>query len=244
MKEFILAENWWQFLIIAVVCYWIGCFNFARVISVSKHRDITKIGSGNPGTMNMTREFGLKIGIITFFCDAFKGGVPAIISYFIYRNYAFAGTEIIVSDFTRYFCGLFVIIGHIFPATMRFKGGKGIASTLGLYWLCISCEKGWMLPIGFGFLIGIAFYIVWTEWGSMGSLIGVTGFAIWQGLIFYFRYGNNLSHPLVVVLFMLLFSITTITWVAHHKNIVRLLSGEEHHTSVKKMIKKKKNKQK
>ena len=153
MKTFYFSQSWWQFLIIAVVCYFIGCFNFAFVISKFKKRDITKIGSGNPGTMNMSREFGLKIGLITFICDAVKGGIPALISYFIYRDCVFAGTDFIVSDITRYLCGLCVIIGHIFPATMGFKGGKGIASTLGLLWICLSCDWiGW-LPIGTNFLM-------------------------------------------------------------------------------------------
>ena len=152
-------------MILAVVCYFIGCFNFARLISRFKKRDITKIGSGNPGTMNMSREFGLKIGLLTFLCDAIKGGVPALISYFIYRKYAFAGTGIAVADFTRYFCGLFVIIGHIFPVTMRFKGGKGIASTLGLFWFCLPCDWGWWALIVFVCLVGVVFFIAWTEWG-------------------------------------------------------------------------------
>ncbi len=242
MKELAFSECWWQFLLMAVVCYAIGCFNFARTISKTKHKDITKIGSGNPGTMNMTREFGVKIGLITFFCDAFKGGIPAVIAHFIYKGYVFADTQVLVSDFARYYCGICVIIGHIFPVTMRFKGGKGIASTLGLYWLCIACEELWMLPLGFLFLLGIAVYIVVTEWGSMGSLIGVSGFALWQGILFYFRYKAMLNSGIVIALFMILLGITVLTWVAHYKNIMRLLSGEEHHTSVKKMIKKKKSK--
>lgn len=89
MKEWSFSQNWYQFLIMAVVCYLIGCFNFAKLIARFKHKDITKIGSGNPGTMNMSREFGLKVGIITFFCDAFKGGIPALITYFVYRSYYF-----------------------------------------------------------------------------------------------------------------------------------------------------------
>ena len=147
--EFDFSQNWWQFLLMAIVCYFIGCFNFARAISKKKNKDITKIGSGNPGTMNMSREFGLKVGVLTFVCDALKGGVPAIISYFIYREYYFAGTAFVVSDVTRYFCGLFVIIGHIFPVTMGFKGGKGIASTLGLFWCALSCENLWWILLGF-----------------------------------------------------------------------------------------------
>ena len=90
MKVFHFTQSWYEFVIIALVCYFVGCFNFARFISKKKDKDITTIGSGNPGTMNMTREFGIKIGVLTFFCDALKGGVPAVICYFIYRKYVFA----------------------------------------------------------------------------------------------------------------------------------------------------------
>lgn len=238
--EWELSRQWWQIVVMAVVCYLIGCFNFARLIAGLKHKDITKMGSGNPGTMNMSREFGLKIGIITFFCDAFKGGIPALVSYFIYRNYVFAGTDIAVSDFTRYFCGLCVIVGHIFPVTMKFRGGKGIASTLGLFWINLGCENPWFLLIGFAGLWLIAFYIVATEWGSMGSLIGVSGFGLWQGILFWLRYRGELNNGYAAVLFLLILAINLLTWCAHHKNILRLLAGEEHRTSVKKMLHKKK----
>ena len=223
----------------AVVCYFIGCFNFARTISHFKKRDIEKIGSGNPGTMNMTREFGLKIGVITFLCDACKGGVPAMISYFIYRHYYFVGTDVQVSDVTRYFCGLFVIIGHIFPVTAKFKGGKGIASTLGLFWFCLPCDWAWWALIAFGFLVGIVFFIFWTEWGSLGSLLGVTGFSIIQMVIFIREYGG-VSNGYIVWTYMLILALNILTWCAHHANLARLFSGEERHTSIRKLAKKKK----
>ena len=189
MKDFYFSQNWWQFLVMAVVCYLIGCFNFARAISRKRHKDITKIGSGNPGTMNMSRVFGLKIGLMTFACDALKGGIPAWIGYLLYRNYQFVGTDFAVSDFTRYFCGLFVIIGHIFPVTMRFKGGKGIASTLGMFWFSLSCENVWWIAIGFAIAVFLIGFIYYTEWGSLGSLLGVTGVSIAQMVIFFLRYG-------------------------------------------------------
>ena len=242
MKELALSQSLWQFPIIAVVSYLIGCFNFARLISGLKKRDITKIGSGNPGTMNMTREFGVKIGLLTFFCDAFKGGVPAVVGFFLYKDFVFAGTQTLVSDFVRYLCGTFVIIGHIFPVTTHFKGGKGIASTLGLFWLCLACENPWFLLVGFALLVFVALYIVFTEWGSMGSLIGVSGFTLWQGILFFLRYQQTLLSGTVVSLFAMLLAINLLTWIAHRKNIVRLLAGEEHRTSVKKMIKKTKKK--
>lgn len=239
MKTFSLAQNWWQFLLIAVICYLIGCFNFARLISRKKNKDILHMGSGNPGTMNMTREFGLKIGIITFLCDALKGGVPALIGYAIYRGYVFAGTQVLVTDFIRYFCGLFVVIGHIFPFTMGFKGGKGIASTLGLFWICLGTENGWWFLYGALLLIGVLLYIYFTEWGSMGSLLGVTGFSIIQMIKFASVYGDNNFNAYLVCLYMMIFAINVLTWCAHRKNLARLFAGEEHHTSIRVLAKKK-----
>lgn len=239
MKTFSFAQNWWQFLLIAVVCYFIGCFSFARMISQKKHRDITTIGSGNPGAMNMSREFGLKIGFLTFAGDAFKGGIPAIICFFLYKGYVFAGTQMLVSDFIRYFSGTFVIIGHIFPVTTKFKGGKGIASTLGLFWLCIGCENAWWLLIGFACLGLIVLYIYLTEWGSMGSLLGVTGFSIIQMIMFVQKYAYEPVNAYMVCLYMCILLINILTWVAHRENIARLFAGEEHHTSIKRLSKKK-----
>ncbi len=240
MKTFDLAQNWWQLVIMAVACYFIGCFNFARLISRSKNKDITKMGSGNPGTMNMSREFGLKVGLITFLCDALKGGVPALVSFFIYRSYYFAGTTVQVSDFTRYFCGLFVIIGHIFPVTMGFKGGKGIASTLGLFWFGLSCESGWWTLIVFFLLILVVVFIALTEWGSLGSLLGVTGLSIVQMVLFCLDYGIGKFNAYMVATYACILAINLLTWIAHRANLVRLFSGEEHHTSIKKLAKKKK----
>ncbi len=241
MKIFYLSQNWWQLLLIAVVAYFIGSFNFAKLISQKKNRDITTIGSGNPGTMNMTREFGLKIGVLTFFCDAFKGGIPAVICYFLYRGYVFAGTEVLVSDFIRYFCGISVVIGHIYPITMKFKGGKGIASTLGLFWICLACENAWWLLIGFGFFVVLVLYIYMTEWGSMGSLLGVSGFSIIQTVIFVLRYAQTVVNAYLVCLYLIIFAINVLTWTAHKLNLRRLFSGEEHRTSLKKLAQKKKN---
>lgn len=242
MKPFDISQHWWQFLVMAVVCYFIGCFNFALLISKFKKRDITKIGSGNPGTMNMSREFGLKIGVITFLCDAVKGGVPALISFFIYRNYQFAGTDIAVADLTKYFCGLCVIIGHIFPVTMKFKGGKGIASTLGLFWFCLPCDWPWFALIIFFCLLGIVLFIFLTEWGSLGSLLGVTGFSILQFVVFWNKYNGIPFNAYMVCVCMAILALNLLTWCAHHENLFRLFAGEEHHTSIKKLAKKKKAK--
>lgn len=232
MKEFYIAEGWYWFLIAAVVCYFIGCFNFAVLISHFKKSDIREVGSGNPGTMNMTRTFGLKIGAINFFCDVVKGGLPVLAGYLIFKNYVFAGTDVAVSDFARFFFGIFVIIGHIFPVTLKFKGGKGIASTLGMFVFALSCEQWWFFPILLAFHFGILGYIAFTEWGSMGSLLGVSLLTVWQAVIFVLRYSENLLNGWVIAILILLVLINVLTWSAHYKNIYKLVAGEEHHTSV------------
>ena len=223
----------------AAVSYLIGCFNFALVISRIKHKDVRRMGSGNPGTMNMSRQFGLKIGAITLFCDMFKAGIPVLIAYFIFRGYVFAGTDVLVSDLARYVCGVFVIVGHIYPVAMKFHGGKGIASTLGMYTFALSCEVWWMFFVAFAILLLTLFYIWASEWGSMGSLLGVSLMTAVQGILFGLRYAGELTNGFVIALFCLLAFDCFLTWFAHRKNIAALLAGEEHRTSVRKLSHKK-----
>lgn len=234
MKEFVFSESWYWFLIAATVCYFIGCFNFAILISDIKKRDIRSEGSGNPGTMNMTRTFGLKIGVLNFLCELIKGGVPALAGYFLFKDYCFAGTDVAVADFARYFFGMFVVVGHIFPVTLKFKGGKGIAATMGLYVFSLPCERWWFIFIAVAVLICVFLYIAFTEWGSMGSLMGVAGFTIWQAAMFVVKYSDNLLNGWVISILAVLLLINILTWTAHRKNLFKLLAGEEHRTSVRK----------
>ncbi len=239
MQTFSMAQNWWQFLILAIASYFVGCFNFAVTISRFKKRDITQIGSGNPGTMNMTREFGLKIGLITFLCDALKGMIPTVFAYFIYRNYVFANTTFLVVDFAKYFAIVFVVVGHIYPVTMKGKGGKGIATVYGAFWASLSCENAWFILIVLGILIGIVLFILVTEWGSLGSMVGVTTFSIMQAVLFLNRYGEVAVNAYVVCAYGFIILLNFLTWFAHRANVMRLFSGEERRTSLKKMAKKK-----
>lgn len=240
MKEFYISQGWYWLLIGAVVSYLLGCFNFAVLISKIKHDDIRNVGSGNPGAMNISRRYGLKVGLVNFFCDGLKGAIPVLVAYFVFRDYYFAGTSVVVSDFMRYFFAVFALLGHVFPVTMKFKGGKGISTTIGLLWCSITCETWWFFFAGLALFILLFVYAGITEWGSMGSLIGVAGFTIWQAIIFTVRYADTLANVYVALTFMILLALNVLTWGAHHKNLYHLMAGEEHHTSLKKMLKKKK----
>ena len=209
MTEFFVSEKWYYFIIAAAACYLVGCFNFAVIISQFKDRDIRKVGSGNPGTMNMMRTFGLKIGIINFFCDALKGGLPVLAVYFVFRNSVFAGTNVVVADVMRYFCGLFVVIGHIFPVTMKFKGGKGILSG---GTIAIMIDWRVALVVWGGFLV----LAIITKWVSLGSC--------WAGLSFPFV--SWFVYQDVVILLLAIVCGGLILW-KHRGNIKRILKGEE-----------------
>ena len=101
-----------------LLSYLIGSINFAYVVSYFKKTDISQLGSGNPGTSNVMRNFGKKFAIIVLLGDVLKGLIPVI----------FLSTS---SNAIVY--GTLAIIGHIYPVYYKFKGGKGVATFFGVY---------------------------------------------------------------------------------------------------------------
>jgi len=227
-------------LIIFSVCsYAFGNVNWAIIISKLKKKDIRTMGSGNPGTLNMSRNLGLGFGLLTFFLDVLKGALPTLIVFFVTRNRVFENYAFRVSDFAIYLCGFSVVIGHIYPVFFKFKGGKGIASTIGVFLVCESVN-GWqwaIIPIMA--IVAALFFIYFTEFGAMGSFIAITPPAISGAIRIYVRYGlivNNGAIAIHVITNMLIFAICLFTWFAHRHNIKRMLAGEEHPTSIKQMV--------
>lgn len=226
-------------IIFAVCSYLFGNVNWAIIISKLKKKDIRTMGSGNPGTLNMSRNLGLGIGVLTFLLDVVKGALPTLIVFFVTKNRVFEDIAFRVSDFAIYLCGFSVVIGHIFPVFLKFKGGKGIASTIGVFLVCESVN-GWQWAIiSIMAIVAAAFFIYFTEFGAMGSFIAITPPAISSAIRIYIRYGlasNGGAVAVHVVTNMLIFAICLFTWFAHRHNIKRMLAGEEHPTSIKQMV--------
>ena len=105
-------DIWWILLIMVVGSYLIGSINFSIIVSRSKGRDIRNIGSGNPGMMNMSRNFGLKTGVLILFLDMLKGGVPTFVGWVVFRGALLDGTTFVISDMTKYMCGFFAVLGQ------------------------------------------------------------------------------------------------------------------------------------
>ncbi len=238
-------SNWLLISIFAICSYFIGNFNTALIISKAKNKDIRKMGSGNPGTLNMSRNFGLKLGLLTFFVDILKGVIPTLISFFVFRNKGFfPNTEFYIYDLVIYICGFCVVLGHIYPALLKFKGGKGIASSIGVF-IVTECVHGWsFVAVLLMTFIAAILFIYFTEFGAMGSFIAITPPAVAGSIRLFMLYGKPALGTDTVVYYvianMLIFAICLFTWFAHRKNIERMLSGEEHPTSIKSMVVKKK----
>ena len=108
------------FVLIIICSYFLGNLSFARLLSKKQDKDITKQGSGNPGTMNMLRTFGFKVGILTLFLDVLKGAIPALVGFLVFGG-ANGGA---IAYIGLYSAGLAVVLGHNFPIIYKFKAEK------------------------------------------------------------------------------------------------------------------------
>ena len=200
-------------VLLALFSYLLGSFNFARLISKRKNADITKMGSGNPGTMNMLRNLGLKAGALTLLCDALKGAVPALVGFLIFGGTAGAGMQYV----GLYVGGLAVVLGHNFPIFYKFKGGKGVACMLGVFLVARPLET--LIVV-----VGVFIYLCIFDYASFGSFILITAMTIMEAIrVTTAGYAFEIALVIKCLLFVLFF----LCWFMHRQNIFRLLVGKE-----------------
>lgn len=204
------------YAILAIVSYFIGNINFGRVISKFRHVDVTKSGSGNPGTLNVWRTSGFWPGIFTFVLDMLKGLAVSLIAYFCLP---LLGCN---AEIALYLAGFFVILGHIFPVCTKFKGGKGIATSVGVFLVA----NWWLSLILFVVMIVGMIIIKYASIFTIGFVI-VSCFA-----------EICLCNPANWVNYLLISGILCLVVYAHRENIKRLIAGKENPTELLKMVRK------
>ena len=202
-----------KLVLLALFSYLLGSFNFARLISKRKNADITKMGSGNPGTMNMLRNLGLKAGALTLLCDALKGAVPALVGFLIFGGTAGAGMQYV----GLYVGGLAVVLGHNFPIFYKFKGGKGVACMLGVFLVARPLET--LIVV-----VGVFIYLCIFDYASFGSFILITAMTIMEAIRVT---AAGYTFEVALVIKCLLFVLFFLCWFMHRQNIFRLLVGKE-----------------
>lgn len=201
-------------VLLAVAAYFVGNINNAIIISRLKGKDIRKCGSGNPGTMNMIRTYGKLIGLLTLILDVIKGIIPCLLGWLLMGDKQFLrlGSDRI----GLYIGGICAVLGHIYPVCMKFKGGKGVATILGV---CITAQPLW--TVGF-FTVGLLFLLL-TKIGSLTSFFMMCPALTVEGIYA----AESAALPLGAINAGLVFLLFALTLFAHRANLVKMFSGNE-----------------
>ena len=197
-----------RILITALAAYFLGNHNGAICVSAMMHDDVRSHGSGNAGLTNFIRNYGASRSLLVILIDAGKAVLACVLGDLMLEPLG-------LSLEGRVLGGIFVILGHIFPALQGFRGGKGILSGWFIAWAC-----DWRI----GLAIGIVFFIAYllTQYVSLGSVLGGAAFAIGFAVFHH----DNLPVMLGGIFMGLL------TVFMHRSNIRRLLKGEERKTNL------------
>ncbi len=221
--------------IFGVLSYMIGSVNFSILLSRAiGGKDIRKSGSGNAGATNMLRTYGKKMGVITLLLDVLKG-IVCVLAAVLYVNYYHSAAAASVSgsfDLTMYqnaldivsipyVAGVCVVLGHNFPLYFGFKGGKGVATSLGVV-LMLDWKIGLIIAVCAILVMAVLRYV------SLGSIIGGAAFVISEVIKMFVTDSFNAAQLICVVI------LGGLLIIRHHANIKRLINGTENKLGQKK----------
>lgn len=184
--------------VILILSYVLGSIPFSLIITRIKGINLREIGSGNIGATNVARTGNKCLAALALLLDSLKGLIAVYIAQQFCDN----------NDFYIYVSAILAVLGHMFPIWLKFKGGKGVATTLGVL-------------IAFNIPVALVFIFVWLavfftfRYSSLASLSAISTAVAWS---FFFQ--RNL--------FLILLVIGTLVFLKHHKNIVNLLQGKEY----------------
>ncbi|MFR3919652.1 MAG: glycerol-3-phosphate 1-O-acyltransferase PlsY [Clostridia bacterium] len=204
------------YIIVTIIAYLLGSISFSVIISKKMAGfDVREKGSGNAGSTNVLRTVGKKAAILTLICDCLKGIVAILIA--VLASKIVKGTD---AGLLVQLAGVAVVIGHTFPIFFKFKGGKGVATSLGVL-LIINWQ------IGLICLVFALTLMALTRFVSLGSVSAAILFPILTIFIQenYIVPGNYIIFGVVLA---------AIVVFNHRANVKRLLTGTENKLSFKK----------
>lgn len=185
------------FFLLSVVAFLLGSVPTGMVIAGARGIDLRRAGSGNIGATNVLRTTGRVAGLLTLFGDGVKGALAVLIA----RHFG-------IGVFHEGIVGIFAVLGHNFSLFLKFKGGKGVATSIGV--LSIYSPQTGLITI-----------IIWlmtafiTRYSSLGALVS---FGILP--VSAFIVDSRVKFPIFVFMAMMIF-------IRHRENIVRLMAGTE-----------------
>ena len=209
------------YLIVGIIAYLIGSINFSVLLSKKMAGfDVREKGSGNAGTTNMLRSVGKKAAAITLICDILKGVISIVIAIIVGNIAKNLDKELLLQ-----IAGIAVVLGHTFPIFFGFKGGKGVATSLGV--LLIS---NWQ--IGLICLVFAVVLMALTRMVSLGSCAAAVLFPVLT-LFINQHYTVLTDGKSGRVYFVYSVILAIIVLYNHRSNIKRILSGTENKLSFK-----------
>lgn len=210
-------------LLLVVLSYLLGSFPSGYVIAKHiKKIDLTTYGSKHTGTTNTTRLLGIGYGLFTLFLDAIKGLiVPLILVIFnLEQFYIINGIDYLP------LYGVVAALGHVFSIFLNFKGGKAVATSLGiLVFIAIRLGAWQLIVIALGIFISV---LLLTKYISLSSMLGSL-FAIIAAIVYHI----NDPEFIPIVYLISLIILCSIILIKHKDNIVRLINGNENKFSFK-----------
>ena len=205
-------------VVMAIIAYLIGSINFSVIISKKVAGfDVREKGSGNAGSTNMLRSVGKGAAVLTLLCDILKGVVAILIAIGIGNLVKDADKGLLVQ-----IAGVAVVLGHTFPIFFGFKGGKGVATALGILLM-----TNWQ--IGLICLVFALVLMVLTQMVSLGSCAAAVLFPVLTLFIkehYIVTEGGNYFIYSIILAGIVLYN--------HRSNIKRMLNGTENKLSFKK----------
>lgn len=202
------------YIVVSVIAYSIGSIMSSVIISRKLAGfDVREKGSKNAGSTNVLRTAGKKAAILTLICDILKGVVAILVAMLVAKI-----AKIEDASLLKHIAGLFAILGHTFPIFFEFRGGKGVATSLGVL-LMLNWKIG-LIALSFAIVLMIA-----TKMVSVGSISAAILYPI---LVIFMQDNKNIGTLIVSFLIALLVIFN------HRSNIKRLKEGKENKISFKK----------
>lgn len=206
------------YIIVGLVAYLLGSISFSVIISKKMAGfDVREKGSGNAGATNMLRSVGKKAAVLTLLGDALKGAVAILFAIIVGKIAKNADKALLVQ-----IAGILVVIGHTFPIFFGFKGGKGVATSLGVLLM-----TNW--KIGLICLVFALILMALTKMVSMGSVGAAILFPV---LVLFIHTNFTVSEGSGYLVYSIILAL--LVAFNHRSNIKRILNGTENKLSFKK----------
>lgn len=206
------------------LAYLLGSIPFGMVVGRMKGVDPTRHGSGNIGATNVGRLLGRKYFFIVFFLDMFKGLLPMLMAAVLLSDHPNAGGFLPAKlNVFWLLIGFAAIGGHMFSVFLKFKGGKGIATSLGVM---LGLFPYFTLPGLLVFLLWVLIFLP-TRYVSLASILGAAAFPFVYMGVGRWRGWPIFNQQLPLTVFSIVLAILIV--YKHRSNIKRLLAGKEQH---------------